>query len=147
MLAFNLLGDPLSDCPEIQEIMGDRTTIQIEQSKNRIPAPAVWMQARQEREEALQAESKMKILHKGVRALVKENSKNKVKDNLSRVQRDYENQLLNSAIKEQEFADQEILLRTAYDDLEAKKHSEVELLRMQLEQMRQSANEDKKTVC
>merc|ERR1719403_229274 len=133
MLAFNLLGDPLSDCPEIQEIMGDRTTIQIDMSKNRIPAPAVWLQARQEREEALQAESKMKLLHKGVRALVKENSKTKVKDNLSRVQRDYENQLLNSAIKEKEFADQESMLKSAYDDLEAKKHSEIEMLKQQLE--------------
>jgi len=144
MLAFNVLGDPLSDCPEIQEIMGDRTTIQIEQSKNRIPAPAVWLQTRQEREEALQAESKMKLLHKGVRALVKENSKNKVKDNLSRVKRDYENQLLNSAIKEKEFLDQESMLKSAYDDLEAKKHSEVEMLKQQLEEMRRSAHEEKK---
>jgi hypothetical protein len=112
-LAFNLLNDPLSDTGEIQDVIGDRTTVPIANPKNRIVAPAVWLAKRKERDAELAGEMRAARLAKAAKELHREKSTKGHQDQLASLEADFADKVMQSNMSEMKHKNQEEMLKAA----------------------------------
>jgi len=135
-LAFNLLSDPLSDTGEIQEAIGERTTIPIANPKNRIVAPAVWLAKRKERDQELAAEMRAARLARAAKELHREKSTAGHMNQLASLEADFADKVMQSNMSEMKHKNQQEMLKAAMEAVHNEKSTMAGVLQDEIARLR-----------